>query len=71
MTPKQFKVLKRGDIVRHFEESVSYIVMANYGDRITAARTVDMTNPREWQVIDPETGNPKPNAPADIDTVKP
>jgi len=60
MTPKQFKALQRGDIVRNVGASESYVVTGNYGGRITAVRSVDMTNPREWDLIDPETGKSKP-----------
>jgi predicted Zn-dependent protease len=32
------------------------VVTANYGARVTAVRSADLTNPDEWDVIDPRTG---------------
>lgn len=54
MTPEQFKKLKRGDYVRHVSPIYypTYVVMGNYGDHVTAVRTVDMTNPAEWVLVD-------------------
>lgn len=44
--------LQPGDIVRHrVAGDKSYVVTANYGDRITAVHTVDITNPAEWVVL--------------------
>ncbi len=54
MRVEQFKVLKAGDLVRHKHEAKPYIVHANYGDRVTAARTVDLTNPFEWEKVNPD-----------------
>ena len=51
MEEKVFKGLKRGDIVRHKDDHDSYIVDANYGNRVTAVRTEDMTNPLEWELV--------------------
>jgi hypothetical protein len=50
MTKEQFRALKEGDIVRS-EGGLGYIVTANYGDRVTAVRTMDMTNPDEWVLV--------------------
>jgi len=36
--------LKTGDIIRGKSSGLSYVVIANYGDRVTAVRTVDVTN---------------------------
>ena len=44
-----FKGLQTGDIIAHVTNpNISYIVVANYGDRVTAVRHVDMTQPNEW-----------------------
>ena len=52
MSPKQFKELKHGDIIRHKQPaSVPFTVHANYGDRVTAVRTMDATNPAEWDLV--------------------
>lgn len=58
MTLEEFEALKPGDLVRHANGDWHvYIVTAYYGDRITAVRTIDMTNPAEWKKIDT---TPKP-----------
>jgi hypothetical protein len=51
MTPKDMKSLDRGDLVRSKWEGRTYVVSANYGDRVTAVDTIDITNPSEWQLI--------------------
>ena len=43
--------LKRGAIVRHVSSAESYVVTDNNGDRVTAVRIVDITNPPEWLLI--------------------
>lgn len=52
MEKKKFKELSPGDIVRHklFGDN-AYIVHSNYGDRVVAVRTVELTNPDEWDLI--------------------
>ena len=54
MTEDQFRKLKRGDIVRNKGSADSYVVTSHYGDRVTAVRTADLTNPSEWLLIEPE-----------------
>ena len=51
MTIEDFKELTRGSIVRHKMSSDSYVVTAHYGDRVTVVRTIDMTQPHEWDYI--------------------
>jgi len=51
MTNEEFKDLNTGDIVKHTTSIESVIVMSNYGARVTAARTYDITNPTEWELI--------------------
>lgn len=49
MTPEEFKKLDCGDIIVHSSEPlIAYIVMFNFGGRVTAVRTADATNPTEW-----------------------
>ena len=55
MTKDEIKNLKTGDILRHKLGLNGYVVTANYGDRITAVRTVDITNPDEWDLIKKES----------------
>lgn len=51
MLISHFKRLSNGDIVRHKISKRVYTVMANYGERVTAVDTVDITNPDEWEVV--------------------
>lgn len=51
MDEQVFKRLKRGDLVKHRHDKSIFVVTGNYGDRITATLTVDMTNPTEWEVV--------------------
>ena len=51
MNEKQMKSLQPGDVIKHKLGNTQFVVMANYGDRVTAVRTVDMTNPSEWEII--------------------
>ena len=51
MNVNQFKQLQEGDIVRGKSSGESYVVVANYGDRVTAIRVADMTNPDEWELV--------------------
>jgi hypothetical protein len=51
MTKKEFKRLDVGDVVRSGLLGHTYVVTANYGDRVTAIRTADMTNPTEWDLV--------------------
>lgn len=44
--------LKTGDIIRnHMTGGKSYVITANYGNRVTAVCTVDVTNPDEWERV--------------------
>ena len=52
MTKDEFEQLTPGDIVRIKGDWQGYIVTASYGTRATAVRTVDITNPREWDLIE-------------------
>jgi hypothetical protein len=51
MTKEEFNDLNRGDLIKHRAESTVLIVTANYGDRITAVETWDVTNPDEWAIV--------------------
>lgn len=43
--------LKTGDIIRSRLTGEGYVVTGQYGDRATAVKTVDVTNPGEWLVM--------------------
>lgn len=47
---KSIKDVKLGLVVRGRASGEAYIVTANYGDRATAVRTQDITNPDEWEI---------------------
>lgn len=51
MTLDEMRRLKVGDLVRHPFLEHAYVVTANLGNRITAVRTVDVTNPAEWEAV--------------------
>lgn len=51
MTEDDFEALNEGDVVRSKSMGMTYIVAANYGNRVMAVRVVDMVNPREWELI--------------------
>jgi len=49
---ENLRTLGRGDIIRHKGlSSETYMVQANYGSRVTAITSVDVTNPDEWEVL--------------------
>lgn len=52
MDKNQFNKLSTGDIVKHeiFGDK-TFVVTSNYGDRITAVQSVDLTNPGEWDLV--------------------
>jgi len=51
VTKEHMHTLIAGDCVRHKASGVSYIVTANYGERVTAVRTADITHPDEWEIV--------------------
>ena len=48
---EQMKSLERGDIVKHIGNSQTFVVTGNYGGRVTAVATVDITNLTEWELV--------------------
>lgn len=55
MTKTEFNDLGPGDVVcyaiSHAELFNRFTVTDNFGDRVTAVKTVDMTNPVEWELV--------------------
>lgn len=51
MEDKEFKDLEFGDVVRSKADGRAYAITGNYGERKTASRTVDLTNPSEWELV--------------------
>ena len=45
--------LQPGDIVKHKMSHDTFVVTANYGNYAIAVKSVDISNPREWDLIDP------------------
>jgi hypothetical protein len=43
--------LKIGSIISHKISRGVYIVTGHYGDRATAVKTVDISNPDEWEIV--------------------
>lgn len=62
MTRNQMQSLRTGDIIRHVSSSEGMVVTQNYGNRVTAVRTQDVSNHDEWQLVS------KCNYDADSDT---
>jgi len=58
MTKKDFEKLHTGDILQHKKKpELAFIVSAVFLDRITAVRTIEIRDPKEWQKV--ETVNDK------------
>ena len=51
MTSEEFHNLQSGDVVRGLVSGLGFLVMDNFGDRVPAVRTVDITNPLEWVLV--------------------
>jgi hypothetical protein len=51
MTPERFRRLRAGDQVQPVTGGEVYLVTAHYGTRVTAVRTIDLTNPQEWACL--------------------
>jgi len=53
MKKEEFNSLDLGDIIRHTspQKTSVYMVTGNYGGRVTAVKTVDLTNPDEWLIV--------------------
>ncbi len=63
MKREKFNALQRGDLIRHVTTGNSFVVVDSNGrGRVTIARTVDATNPDEWErcpdLDDPRFPNP-------------
>lgn len=43
--------LRPGDFIKHKGSDNIYLVTVNYGDHVTAVKTVYVTNSSEWQVF--------------------
>lgn len=52
LTEAKFKQAQPGDMLRSRTDSRVFVVTGNYGGRITAVASVDVTNPIEWEIYD-------------------
>lgn len=53
MNKEQMRNIRPGDVVRNkADRGHAYIVHCNYGNRITAVRTADITNHEEWELVE-------------------
>lgn len=50
MTEKELKKLSLGDIVKSKLTGKAYIVTDNNGSRVIAIRTMEISNPIEWDI---------------------
>jgi len=51
MTDREFRNLQTGDIVASKFSKVTYVVTENFGCRVTAVRTTDITNAEEFELV--------------------
>ena len=61
MTSEEFASLNVGDIVSGKASQQSYVVTANYGGRVTAVISTDLTNPSEWDLVSKVNHRSPPN----------
>ena len=50
MTSEEMRDLERGDIVRIKGSGISFVVDGNYDSHVIVVRTMEMTNPSEWEI---------------------
>ncbi len=54
MNKKQMANLKVGDIIQSKKDSKwAFIVSQNFGERLIAVRTIEITNPTDWELVVP------------------
>jgi len=51
MNAEEMRRLDVGDVIEGRSTGRIYVVTGNYGTRVTAAETVDVTNPNEWKLL--------------------
>ena len=50
MKSSQMRKLQPGDMIRNTNTGSTYVVVCNHGTRITARRTVEITDTSEWEM---------------------
>jgi hypothetical protein len=63
MDKEEMNNLNIGDVVKHKNDYATYVVTGNYGGRVTAVRTVDITNVTEWELKVKANYNPNTEGP--------
>lgn len=51
MNKSEFMNLREGDIVQGKSSGLGYVVVANYGNHVIIVRSMEITNPDEWEII--------------------
>lgn len=51
MTQEELRGLREGDCIQSELTGQNFLVTANYGDRVTAVQTVDVTHADEWRLV--------------------
>lgn len=51
MNKTEFMQLREGDIVQGKSSCLGYVVVANYGNHVLVVRSMEITNPDEWVLI--------------------
>jgi len=62
MTEADLRELEPGALISHQSGGPVYMVTGCYGGRVTAVRTVDVTNAAEWLVLSPPYPLPEGSA---------
>lgn len=60
MTKNEFERLQPGQIIQNKKDNKwSFIVHQNFGDRLTAVRTIEVRDPENWETVTP---TPRPQS---------
>lgn len=62
MNMLQFTGLKEGDIIRHVVTGDAYVVVLVTDHGAIAVRTLDVTNPEEWELVKKPGGPMEPGS---------
>jgi hypothetical protein len=51
MNEQEKRSLRDGDIVRQLSNGEAYMVVVRFGHNVIVGRTVELTNPAEWELV--------------------
>lgn len=52
MTKNEFRRLQSGQIIQHKKDNKwAFIVHQNFGERLTAVRTIEVRDPENWEIV--------------------